>query len=42
MDADLDTLVIALYVKTDELLQRAPQLGTLAACGRDRAQADRR
>ena len=26
MDADLDTLVIALYVKTDELLQRAPQL----------------
>lgn len=26
MDADLDTLATALYVKTDELLQQAPQL----------------
>ena len=26
MDADLDTLATALYVKIDELLQQAPQL----------------
>ena len=41
MDADLDTLATALYVKIDELLKAAPQLAP-AASGRDHAQADRR
>ena len=41
MDADLDTLATALYVKLDELLQAAPSW-PLAASGRDRTEAQRR
>ena len=42
VDADLDTLATALYVRIDDLLKAAPQLAPVAAGGRDRAEADRR
>ena len=38
MDADLDTLATALYVKTDDLLKAFPERVSVAARGGDRPQ----
>ena len=41
VDADLDTLATALYVRTDDLLKASPE-GTLASEGRDCPEDQRR